>query len=80
MIKQHMFVTCNQNESNIKHRVQGVKLKPMILLQHTASTILFWYKALIFVVYCLNHISKNNLSCKISSEVLNDDADDIYPF
>ena len=51
-----------------------------MVLQRSNAPLKFWCYALIFVVDCLNYISKKPLGWRTSFEVLNGDTADISPF
>jgi len=80
MTKQRKFTAYNQNESKVERRIQDVKHKTVLVLQRSCDPLVFWCYGLIFVVDCLNHIAKEPLGWKTSSEVLNGDTPDISPF
>ena len=52
----------------------------MLVSQSDVAPLIFWCNAIILLVGCLNRILKKPLGWKTSSEVLNGDTADIYPF
>ena len=60
--------------------IQHLKHNMILVLKLSTAVLDFWFCALIFVVYCLNHIVKKPLICGEYLGVLNGDTTNISPF
>lgn len=80
VIKQRTISPHNQQQNKAERRIQDVKNKLSFVMDENNAPLEFWCYALIYVVDCLNHVSKKKLDGRTSEEVLNGDTPDISPF
>ena len=69
--KQKNVSPHNENHSKAERRRQDTTNKVVRVLQHSGAPLVYWCYALLFVVDCLNHITKKILDWKTSAEILN---------